>query len=255
MKTKINNKRLLNSNNYKKIVIDQMQKERTDISISGKIYDGVPLKLSIPSFTETVNEEDDIIREVINYFLRNNNISFVYETGINYHNGRFVRCGNDSRTLSFKLDKSYNDCVSKVLKKYSEDRVRFLEKYKNIQKYRFTDSRGFLYTKQEDELLFHLDHKNGKILKRDLEFLIMFLKEFVISYDGTIQRCKEENGIILGDTCIKYDDVVTFGHIWSSNPVDFSSDSYEYFDYAIRKQQERIEKEKEKQLSFEFRRN
>ena len=134
MKSIINNKKKLNSNNYKKIVITQ-NKEDIKINVTGELIN-FPMQMTGVPFTETILSYDKrlITTEVMEYFKRNNVINYIKEGKVKGYDGNYISFGNlyNDRTLSFKLDCSFKENYNSILNKYQEDRIKFLEKHNDI---------------------------------------------------------------------------------------------------------------------------
>lgn len=135
MKSIISNKKIIDSNNYKNIVITQEVSDDIKINVTGKLID-YPMEMTGVPFTKTIHSQEQsvITEEVIEYFKRNNVINYIKEGTVKGYYGVYISCGNlyNERTLSFKLDRSYKNSYNSILSKYQEDRLKFIEQYEDV---------------------------------------------------------------------------------------------------------------------------
>lgn len=135
MKSIINNKKRIDSNNYKNIVITQEASNDIKINVTGKLID-YPMEMTGVPFTKTIHSQEQsvITEEVIEYFKRNNVINYIKEGTVKGYYGVYISCGNlyNERTLSFKLDRSYKNSYNSILSKYQEDRLKFIEQHEDV---------------------------------------------------------------------------------------------------------------------------
>ena len=134
MKSIISNKKRIDSNNYKNIVITQEASNDIKINVTGKLID-YPMEMTGVPFTKTIHSQEQsvITEEVIEYFKRNNVINYIKEGNVRGYYGTYISCGNlyNERNLSFKLDSSYKSGYNSILNKYQEDRLKFIEQHED----------------------------------------------------------------------------------------------------------------------------
>lgn len=198
MKSIISNKKIIDSNNYKNIVITQEASNDIKINVTGKLID-YPMEMTGVPFTKTIHSQEQsiITEEVIEYFKRNNVINYIKEGTVKGYYGVYISCGNlyNERTLSFKLDRSYKNSYNSILSKYQEDRLKFIEQYEDVSLVKIWSHRNtseYVVTKDAEENYnsIYAHDKIGKkqkclvlvLLENKPNELVAFEQQFIQDY-------------------------------------------------------------------------
>ena len=204
MKSIINNKKRLDSNNYKHIVITQDIDKNIKINVTGKIVD-FPMVATTKPFTETINSNDQrvITEEVIEYFKRNTTLHYMKQDKVSGHKGTYIIFGNhfSERSLALKLDQYYKKSLNSIIIKYLDDRLKFLEQNEDVRLIKIltnrsiseyfinedteSDFRSERYWKKEEKkekciYLNLLEKEPNELVKYEQNFMEKFLYEKII---------------------------------------------------------------------------
>ena len=205
MKSIISNKKRLNSNNYKNIVITQEVSDDIKINVTGKIID-YPMEMTGVPFTKTIisQEQSVITEEVIEYFKRNTTLHYVKQDKVKGHSGTYIIFGNyfNERSLALKLDQDYKKCLNSMIIKYLDDRLKFLEQNEDVRLIKIwgTFKESDYYICEDAEANFNsvnthdrigekkqclylnlLEKVPNKLVKYEQDFIAKFLYEKIMS--------------------------------------------------------------------------
>lgn len=190
---KFHGKNHLNSNMYKKLRIKENKSEIEVVAIPDERFKKVELvKTVTPYITDTITEltEKEKLREIVEYFLRNNIICEIIQK-----DDKIVVTSTSDRQLILSLSRKHTAILNMIIEKYKNDRLKFIEEC-NVEKVHIrntyidqhfniisnTSSYQVAYTnndKNEEVLLITLMSKGDKLAKFDEEFIDEFMKDFI----------------------------------------------------------------------------
>lgn len=186
MNIEIRGKKYLNSNLYDNIVVgDKKNNEDTIlITATSKEYKNVEtIAMTGKSFIDSISHlsSQDKVLEIINYYLRNNNLQLIDgKEGIHI----FSTSGRRLYIKSSLLDKQMKNIILKeIMKKYREDRLMFLEENTEVRSYEIYGTSGL------EHLIYHdgtlgigmLLYSNNSIGEQQLKMLKKFILEKLCS--------------------------------------------------------------------------
>ena len=248
----------LNSNTYKKIRMKENDGEVVIIATQDEKYKNMELlKTSTPNITDTIDglNDEEKIEEITKYFLRNNTICSIKQNGV-----EIIVSSTSGRYLVINLLNKYSNILRLILDKYQNDRLKFLDEVSDKKLVHITveystssklfnneSSYGIHYiTKSFDfENQLEVVHLNlmeihdEKISKFDLDFLDEYLKEFINNNPNTIK-------LICNYYKLKY------GFSDGNRVIELPEDLYRKYGNMVRKHNEFVRKEENKQLCLEL---
>lgn len=188
MNTLINNKHLLDSNNYRNIVITEYN-DAIKVNVSGQLMKYKGIKLSQTPFSKTIT--DNPVDDIISYFIRNNTIDEVLQENLSKYTGNYLIFNNGNRKLCLQLSDKYESSFNNLITKYNEDRVKFL--YKNSDAKVLDLQLGYhsaYYDIRDNNgnkvLIFNMLEHNKELASFDLNFFNSFINDYILNSDKEI---------------------------------------------------------------------
>ena len=193
---KFSGAKYLDANDYNRLVIKNLYEELRVIVNGNVISKDETLKSNFP-FTKDLKKmnEDEVITQLVDYFLRYNQINGVEEcVYLKCHTGHFTGITSDKSNLFLQvpLNDNTRKIPKKILDKFYLDRYLSCICNDDIKNYEIYTSSKSVYKEEETQ-----DKKTMKIylkriplssslMKAELEFLSEFLKEKLGSFEEEI---------------------------------------------------------------------
>ncbi|MBP3635250.1 MAG: hypothetical protein J6J17_02160 [Bacilli bacterium] len=250
---KFNGKKHLNSNMYKKIRIKEKNTEVIVSAIPDERFKNVEtLKLSIMCITDFIKDmnEEDKVKEITEYFLRNNTICGL----IDDKNGIIVNSVS-GRQLVISLSCKYRGILNLIYEKYQNDRLKFLsetnidtihitEIYLNKVYRIITHASIYQVVNIDNKDVIHLNlfsDKAEEIAKFDLNFIDNYIRNFI-----------NNSPSFIWSICNSY--ASTYFIFDLNKKIYLPYDLYEKYEQEVIKHNHFIENEDKKQLSLNLER-
>lgn len=202
-------KKHLNSNFYSRISLKQLDGFIKMTAILDKrLKNGETIELSTPVITEQINTlaEEDKIKEIVLYFLRNNKICEVKQDS-----NSIIVLGQNGRKLDLQLDEEYQYLIKYIMDKYANDRLEYV--YNNnenivVREYDISNTLNIIhgtssyyeYTDEIEEkrtLVLTLLEENGKIAHFEKDFIIDYIKYLINETSSHILCKRDKYGITI----------------------------------------------------------
>ena len=203
MNIKINGKSKLDSNDYERLVI-RYSDEKYLVNVNKKRTSFPTVKLNniFSDRLKKVSPEEQVI-EIIDYFLRNNQINEISDFKyLSHYEGVFTAVKSNRSIMALQIPRRIknDDILNNIIFKYRNDRYNFLEKNKNINSFEISiekDSSSYSRRKLWD----NEDYESYIKLCIRKSFDDKFLKEFLFEklYEQGYNAYLKESFIINND--------------------------------------------------------